>query len=100
MKLARLILSSSKVRFLMTGMTMMFAQPLLSSVASASPQQPKSKSFATWCRQRKSVPAATRHTIDILLKKAGTKDCQLADSKLKNLIFLDLRLNQISRWMG
>jgi internalin A len=94
MKLARLVLSSSKVRFLMTGMMMMFlAQPFLSSVASASPQP---KSFETWCRQRKSVPAATRHTIDILLKKAGTKDCKLADRKLKTLTTLNLGGNKIS----
>ncbi len=97
MKLARLILSSSKVRFLMTGMTMMFLlQPLLSSVASASPQQPKPKIFETWCRQRKSVPAATRYTIDILLEKAGTKDCQKADRQLKTLTNLDLSGNKIS----
>jgi|GEM_PF-2833104 len=97
MKLARLTLSSSKVRFLMTGMTMMFlAQPFLSSVGSASPQQPQPKSFEAWCRQRKSVPAATRRTIDVLLKKTGTKDCKLADRQLKTLTRLYLHENQIS----
>jgi internalin A len=97
MKLSRLVLSSSKVRFLMTGMTMMFlAQPFLSGVASASPQQPEPKSFETWCSQRESVPVPTRHTIDILLEKAGTKDCKLADRQLKTLITLNLSENQIS----
>jgi internalin A len=96
-KLSRLTLSSSKIRFLMTGMTMMFlAQPLLSSVASAAPQQPEPKSFEAWCRQRKSVPAATRHTIDVLLEKAGTKDCKLADRQLKTLPDLYLQGDRIS----
>jgi internalin A len=80
----------------MTGMTMMFlVQMLLSIVASASPQQPKPKSFEAWCRQRKSVPTSTRHTIDILLEKAGTKDCKLADRQLKTLTTLNLFDNQI-----
>jgi Leucine-rich repeat (LRR) protein len=98
MKLAHFALSSSKVRFFMTGMMMMFflVQSLLSGVASASPQQPESKRFETWCCQKKSVPAATRQTIDILLKKAGTKDCKLADRQLKTLTNLDLDDNQIS----
>jgi len=81
----------------MTGMTMMFlVQPFLSSVGSASPQQPQLKSFEAWCRQRKSVPADTRRTIDVLLKKAGTKDCKLADRQLKTLTILSLSMNQIS----
>jgi internalin A len=80
---------------LMTGTMMFLAQPLLSRVASASPQQPEPKSFENWCRQKKSVPAATRHTIDILLKEAGTKDCKLADRQLKTLTNLRLDFNQI-----
>jgi hypothetical protein len=98
MKLAHFALSSSKVRFFMTGMMMMMfflVQSLLSGVASASPQQPESKSFETWCRQRKSVSAATRHTINILLKEAGSKDCKLVDRQLKTLITLDLSTNKI-----
>jgi internalin A len=94
MKLAHINLSSSKMRFLITGM-MMFL-PFLSSIASAAPQQPQPKSFEAWCRQRKSVPVATRHTIDILIKKAGTKNCKLADRQLKTLTDLDLDRNEIS----
>ncbi len=45
---------------------------------SASAQQAKPKSFAAWCQQKKSVPTDTRHTIDILLKKAGTNNCEIA----------------------
>jgi internalin A len=96
MKLSHLVLSNSKVRFVVTRMTMMFlSQSLLSSVASASPQQPAPKSFEAWCRQRNSVPMDTRHTIDVLLEKAGTKDCKLADRQLKTLTFLDLSFSEI-----
>ena len=65
------------------------------AVGSASPQQPKPKSFAQWCSQKKSVPAATRHTINVLLKKAGTKNCQRADVKLRSLTELQLNDNKI-----
>jgi Leucine-rich repeat (LRR) protein len=97
MKLSRLLLSSSKVRFLMTGMTMaLLAQQIVLSVASASPPQPEPKSFEAWCLQKKSVPAATRHTIDILLENVGTKDCKLADRNLKTLATLSVPSTQIS----
>jgi internalin A len=97
MKLARLALSNSKVRFLLTGMTIIcLAQPLLSSVASASPQQPETKSFAIWCSQKESVAAATRYTIDVLLEYVSTKDCKLADRQLKTLTTLNLYSREIS----
>ena len=81
----------------MTGMTMIFlAQPFLSSVASASAQQPQPKSFEDWCRQREYVLAATIRTIDVLLEKAVTQDCKLADRKLKTLTILDLVSYDIS----
>ena len=66
---------------------MFLVQPFLSIAASASPQP---KSFEAWCRQRKSVPGSTRYTIDVLLEKAGTKDCKLADRQLKTLTNLSL----------
>ena len=78
-------------------MTMIFlAHPFLSSVASANPQQPKLKSFEAWCRQRKSVSIATRKTIEVLLKKADTKNCRLANRKLKTLTTVDLSNSNIS----
>ena len=75
---------------------MFLVQALLSCVASAPPQQPQPSIFEALCRQRKSVPTATRHTIDVLLSKVGTEDCKLADSKLKTLTNLDLSWYQIS----
>lgn len=97
MKLAQFGLSGSKIQCLMTGMMMIFlAHPLRSSVASAAPQPSQINSFEAWCQQKESVPAATRRTIDVLLKKAGTKNCKLADRQLKTLTDLDLGNNEIS----
>jgi internalin A len=48
------------------------------------------KSFAQWCTQKSTMPPETRKTIDVLLKKAATADCQQADSKLSSLARLDL----------
>jgi hypothetical protein len=104
MKLSCFVLSISIGQL----MIMSLAYPLLWNIggatsASASPQQPKPKSFAQWCQQKKSVPADTRHTItsrrgyanDVLLEEADTKDCQKADTKLRNLTTLDLNSNKI-----
>ena len=79
-----------KLLILTIGLTLL-VQATLVSTASA-----QTKSFAQWCQQKSSVPAATRHTIDVLLKQAGTNNCQAADSKLKSLILLNLSDNQIS----
>ena len=57
--------------------------------------QPISGTFVQQCQQRKSLPVETRHTIDVLLSKVGTKDCKLAFGKLNSLITLDLMKNQI-----
>ncbi len=59
-------------------------------------QQSKPKTFTQWCQQRSSVPAATKLTIDLLLKEAGTQDCKQANSKLVNLTRLDLSVAKIS----
>ena len=66
-----------------------------SIVVTAVPSAQKPQSFAQWCLQRESVPTATRHTIDVLLKEAGTNDCQQADTKLRNLTTLNLAANNI-----
>jgi internalin A len=65
---------------------------LVSSVRS----QVTTQSFAQWCAQKKTVPAATKHTIEVLLKKAGTNNCQLADRQLSSLKSLDVNRLDIS----
>jgi internalin A len=53
------------------------------------------KSFAKWCQEKNTVPAATKHTINVLLKKAETNDCQKADAYLNNLTKLDISRSEI-----
>jgi internalin A len=53
------------------------------------------KSFFQWCQQQKILAADTKHTIAVLLKRAGTNDCRLADLQLSNRTNLDLSLNKI-----
>jgi Leucine-rich repeat (LRR) protein len=65
-------------------------------VTAAPPPSVKSKTFAQWCQQRNSVPAATKLTIDVLLKEANTKNCKLANSRLKNISNLSIFENKIS----
>ena len=64
-------------------------------VAAAEPPT-TTPSFVQLCSLKNSLPAATKHTIDILLKKAGTEDCQLADAKLSSLIDLNLENDRLS----
>jgi internalin A len=60
------------------------------SVAIISEQPVTPKSFANCCQQRNSAPAATVHTINILLKKAGTENCQRANSRLRTITRINL----------
>ena len=62
----------------------------------APPRQPKTKTFAQWCQEKNSVPAATKLTIDLLLKEADTQDCKQAGAKLSSLGALSLRDSGIS----
>jgi internalin A len=52
--------------------------------------------FAQWCSLKNSLPATTKQTVDLLLKESGTRDFQLAESKLISLIYLFLDNKNIS----
>jgi hypothetical protein len=83
----------NKVITLVSGLTLL----LQAMPAMAAPQQSaKTKTFAQWCQQKDSVPAATKLTIDLLLKQAGTENCNQANSTLSNLTRLDLNSEKIS----
>jgi internalin A len=69
--------------------------PVLPVIAAQS-QPVKTKSFTEWCQSRMSVAFETRKTIDLLLKRAETNDCQIANSKLRKLTSLNLKANEIS----
>ena len=66
------------------------------STMAAPPQSAKTKTFDQWCEQRNSVPAATKLTIDLLLKQAGTQNCKQADVKINSLTELNLSGGGIS----
>jgi internalin A len=48
-------------------------------------QQPSIKTFAQWCQQRDSLHENTKHTIDVMIARAGTKDCQQAEHYFNKL---------------
>jgi internalin A len=58
--------------------------------------QPANKTFGDWCRQKATLSSESKHTVEVLLKKAGTTECDVADRKLSSLTNLILDNNQIS----
>ncbi len=73
-----------------------FAALLQTTKATAAPFQPRIKNFTEYCQQKATLPKATKYTVEVLLKKAGTQNCQQANRKLSELIELDLMDNKIS----
>jgi internalin A len=71
---------------LVSGLILLFQVNL---VTAAFPQR-SIESFAQLCQKKDSVSPGRRLTIDILLKKAGTNDCNIADRQLKNIRNLHL----------
>ncbi|MEG4344059.1 leucine-rich repeat domain-containing protein [Microcoleus sp. A003_D6] len=61
------------------------------------PNEPMSfSSFADWCRHIDSLSKSARHTVKVLLKKAGTDDAQAAEQILSSMTELDLCENRIT----
>jgi internalin A len=76
-----------KIIALVSGLTFLLqAMPAMAAPS----QQQKTKTFAQWCQQKDAVPAATKLTIDLLLKEAGTQNCQQADSYINSLTEINL----------
>jgi internalin A len=53
-------------------------------------------SFADWCKHKDSLSKEARHTVEVLLKEAGTSDCNEAEKVLSNLTELYLYDNRIT----
>jgi internalin A len=53
------------------------------------------RTFADWCREKASLSPETKHTVEVLLEKAGTTECEAADQQLSSLTELKLDGNQI-----
>ena len=58
--------------------------------------QPANKTFGDWCRTKASLSPEARHTVEVLLKEAGTTDCNAANQKLSSLTQLTLDNKKIS----
>jgi len=54
------------------------------------------RTFADWCRQKADLSPEAKRTVELLLKEAGTTECDAANLKLSSLTKLDLNNNQIS----
>ena len=54
------------------------------------------RTFADWCRQKADLSPEARRTVEVLLQKAETTECDAADRELSSLTGLYLDNNQIS----
>ena len=55
----------------------------------------ENRTFADWCRQKADLSSETKHTVEVLLEKAGTTECDEADRELSSVTELDLTGNAI-----
>ena len=69
------------------------ATMLMGSAAAPNPQT--FESFADFCTNKENLPPETRHTVEVLLLKAKTQECDRAQTALTNLTELSLIRNQI-----
>ncbi|MGB3650819.1 MAG: leucine-rich repeat domain-containing protein [Rivularia sp. (in: cyanobacteria)] len=73
-----------------------FSALLQTTKAIAAPFEPSIKTFTEYCQQKSTLPKETKHTVEVLLKKAGTQDCQQANQKLRSLTELDISHSKVS----
>jgi internalin A len=88
MNLSRLIVIALSAIVALSG------NSLYPEIARAQPGNNR-RTFADWCRQKADLSPETKHTVEVLLKKAETNDCDAADRKLSSLTELDLTGNAI-----
>jgi len=54
------------------------------------------RTFADWCREKDFLSPEAKHTVEMLLEKVETTECDVASQKLSTLTELQLVSNQIS----
>src|SRR4028118_1732485 len=54
------------------------------------------RTFADWCRQKADLSPEAKRTVEVVLQKAETTECDAANQKLSSLTDLVLDNNQIS----
>ncbi|MGB3265164.1 MAG: CHAT domain-containing protein [Microcoleus sp.] len=65
-------------------------------LASAAAPNPKTfESFDDWCTNKENLTPEARHTVEVLLSKAKTQECDRAQQTLANLTQISLNSNQI-----
>ena len=64
--------------------------------AKATETQPANKTFGDWCREKASLSPEAKHTVEVMLRKAKTTECDAADRKLSSLTEFYLDNNEIS----
>jgi internalin A len=64
--------------------------------AIATPQKSTPVNFLDWCLRKNQFPQPTQHTINMMLKEAGTPICDRAAQKLSTVDHLDLNSKKIS----
>jgi len=62
----------------------------------AAETQSANKTFADWCREKASLSPEAKPTVEVLLRKSKTTECDAADRKLSSLTELYLDNNEIS----
>ena len=68
---------------------------LIAGICNESVSAQSDWTFADWCRKKKCLTSKTRHTVEVLLRVAGTHRCRQAEQNLIELRELSLRGNQI-----
>ncbi|MEG4395528.1 CHAT domain-containing protein [Microcoleus sp. BROC3] len=63
--------------------------------SAAAPNSQTFESFADFCTNKENLTPETRHTVEVLLSKAKTQECDRAQKTLTNLTELSLIRNQI-----
>src|SRR4028118_343402 len=53
------------------------------------------RTFADWCRQKADLSPEAKRTVEMLLKEAGTSECDMANQKLSGFTELILRNTEI-----
>ena len=78
---------------ILMGITIVKAIP---TTATPTQQKESLKTFTHLCNQKDTLPKETKHTVKVLLQKAGTQNCDRAEQKLSKRRVLDLSSHKIS----
>lgn len=87
--------SQTKGIVLSLSLSLVFATPLITSAAQLKANTTFT-SFGQWCENKADLPIATQRTVDAILGRFKTRDCNQANKKLSTLTKFDLTNTGIS----